>query len=80
LRQEIVLEALSNPYKGKQTELTLNLHSSITIGTKHKPQRHKQDKLEHTKQTPSSTNNQTFCLSPFFPQTIRIKKEKRHLI
>jgi len=39
LRQEVVLEASSSTCKGKQTKLTLNLHSLIFVNTRHKTQR-----------------------------------------
>jgi len=40
LRQEVVSETSSNTCKGKQTKLTLDLHSLISIDTRHKAQRH----------------------------------------
>jgi len=39
LRQKVVSETSSNTCKGKQVKLTWNLHSLISVDTKHKAQR-----------------------------------------
>jgi len=40
LKQEVILETSSNTCKGKQAKLALDLHSLISIDTKHRVQKH----------------------------------------
>jgi len=75
LRQD-VSETPSNTCKSEQTKLTFNLHSPIFVDTRHKVQRRNTVNYFIQSNTLSLTDNQPFCLSPFFPETIRIKKGK----
>ena len=76
LRQEVVLETSSKTCKGKQVKLTWNLHSLIFVDTRYKAQRCSKRNQIIQSNTLSLTDNQSLCLSSFFPQTIRIKKGK----
>jgi len=80
LRQDVVSETPSNTCKGEQTKLIFNLLSLISVDTSHKAQRHNKANYFIQSNTLSLTDNQPFCLPPFFPQTIRIKKGKQPLI
>ena len=80
LRQDVVLETPSNTCKGEQTKLIFNLHSPISVDTRHKAQRRNKANYFIQSNTLSLTDNQPFCLSPLFPEIIRIKKGKQPLI
>ena len=79
-RQDVVSKPPSNTCKGEQTKLAFNLHSLISVDTSHKAQRCNKVNYFIQSNTLSLTDNQPFCLSPFFPQTIRIKNRKQPLI
>jgi len=80
LRQDVVSETPSNTCKGEQTKLAFNLHSPISVDTRHKAQRRNKATYFIQSNTLSLIDNQPFYLSPFFPEIIRIKNGKQPLI
>ena len=59
LRQKVVSQTSSNTCKGKQAKLTLDLHSLISIETRHRVQRHNKTNQNIRSNPTSSTDNQT---------------------
>jgi len=65
IQQTYILEAESylknyNHHKGKQVKLTSNLHSSITINTRRKPQRCNKINMDTESKTLTTIDSQNF--------------------